>query len=527
MTDTRIDEPADSLSFEDVTAPESASPRTSPIPILYRTEGVLLEEETPGVADAYRVVSTYDAKRCHCGSFVAATQNVNNRNAASWKWCNACIKRKSCREADRCATRAELVARTSSRIVRSGLDRPLGVVLGLAVAGALLFAWQDLVPLALLCAVVAGAVDALLIAVKSPLLGRLAGWHLSSLTRSVVRAGIVVVCIAGTGIGAAPWTTAVVLIAVGVMFACRMLVAHIATLQRTSRDTRVEWANLPGVPSDFQPRATATRAADASTALDVLLWASLLLAALLDSSALVACGAGALAVGESIVLLVAAVPALRARRTRRAAQSAEDLLAVQGALDVLEPRTLFSFSGTDAVPHLGAVVTLVADAAAGSKLLVLREHPQFARHRGASMPVLLLPRGTDTELLDRDSIELVVHGAPSPKNNHLLRRPGARHCLLDLGRLPIQPVSRTYDEIWVTSDERRQEYLALADGFEPDQLVVVPSLHALDEAAARADGSDVAEHQRRIGAVLREATERARRTRRDRAAAALALETAR
>ena len=77
------------------------------------------------------------------------------------------------------------------------------------------------------------------------------------------------------------------------------------------------------------------------------------------------------------------------------------------------------------------------------------------------------------------------------------------------------------------SEERKQEYLDLGDGFEPDQLVVVPSLRALDAAAEHGEAHDVPEHRRAVRQVLHEATERARRTRRAREDAATALETVR
>ena len=135
---------------------------------------------------------------------------------------------------------------------------------------------------------------------------------------------------------------------------------HVATLQGNRRDTRVEWANLPGVPSDFQPRSTAGRASDASTALDGLLWASLLVAMLTAAPAPLLWGAAALVGAELLVLLIAAVPARRARRTRRRAQTDEDLIGVRAALAALEPRTLFSFAGPAAVPPRGAVVRATA-----------------------------------------------------------------------------------------------------------------------------------------------------------------------
>jgi hypothetical protein len=126
--------------------------------------------------------------------------------------------------------------------------------------------------------------------------------------------------------------------------------------------------------------------------------------------------------------------------------------------------------------------------------VVLRERAVLHRLGPTSLPVLCVPGATDFMSIDLSTVRVGLYAANVGKNIHLLRDPGLMHAFIGHGdsdkNASFNPVSKSFDEIWVAGRAGRERYRRADVGVRDDQVVEVgrPQLDRVGRRGPRPAG---------------------------------------
>jgi hypothetical protein len=263
---------------------------------------------------------------------------------------------------------------------------------------------------------------------------------------------------------------------------CRSGYARLVQQARDRLARPLQWRNLdvPGHPADpppFVPPIPPVFGVDGARLI-------LHFDAFIVLGGVIAVGLGTVSVLPTLVALtvVSALTVLAAavRRQRQAdsAPSAEVLgESVLAAIHDLQPEVMVYFSNPHSATYALNVWLPIIDRVSRRTLIVIRE-PGHLRHLSATTtPLVVVRRTVDLERLPLATVRAAIYSTNVIKNNDMLRVPGVRHVFVNHGDSDkvssFNPVARVFDEIWVAGEAGRDRYLAVGEGFRPEQIHVV------------------------------------------------------
>jgi hypothetical protein len=167
---------------------------------------------------------------------------------------------------------------------------------------------------------------------------------------------------------------------------------------------------------------------------------------------------------------------------------------VQSFLDGYRPEVILYFSGGATSAYQVNMWLSTIERLPQRALVVLRERSTLSRLGQTTIPVLCIPGATHLMSLDFADVVVGLFTANVGKNIHLLREPRLMSAFIGHGdsdkNASSNPVSRSYDEIWVAGEAGRERYRRAQVGVRNDQIVHVgrPQLDAVQRSRPRPDG---------------------------------------
>lgn len=301
-------------------------------------------------------------------------------------------------------------------------------------------------------------------------------------------AAIVLLAISGRSAG----VLVTVVLAVFVLTA--LTVAGFVGADRAQRRVlRVGWRNLSVTGVRVSRALLPSRFTDPSRA-------GLLARAVLYVGVVSRClGAGrgfVIAAASLAVLLPAALVASQVLdwlRARGDTSAPEVTSRLADALVVLEPRVALYLSrpgDAAAAGYVAGVWLPVLEELPHRVVVLVREREHLDALATNSLPVVLVERTADLELVRPASITLALYPNHAARNNHLIRLPGIRDVFIGYGDsdkpASASPLARAFDEVWVAGPAGRARYAAAQVGVDDARIREVgrPTLSRVEPTAA-------------------------------------------
>ena len=167
---------------------------------------------------------------------------------------------------------------------------------------------------------------------------------------------------------------------------------------------------------------------------------------------------------------------------------------VQSFLDGYRPEVVLHSSGGAASAHQVNMWLSTIERLPQRALVVLRERSTMRQLGQTTLPVLCIPLAPHLMSLDLADVRVGLFTANVGKNIHLLREPRLMSAFIGHGdsdkNASSNPVSRSFDEIWVAGEAGRERYRRAQVGVRHDQVVHVgrPQLDAVQRSRPRPDG---------------------------------------
>lgn len=167
---------------------------------------------------------------------------------------------------------------------------------------------------------------------------------------------------------------------------------------------------------------------------------------------------------------------------------------VQSFLDDYRPEVVLHSSGGAASAYQVNMWLSTIERLPQRALVVLRERSALRELGQTALPILCAPTATHLMALDLADVRVGLFTANVGKNIHLLREPRLMSAFIGHGdsdkNASSNPVSRSFDEIWVAGEAGRERYRRAQVGVRDDQLVHVgrPQLDAVQHRRPRPVG---------------------------------------
>lgn len=218
----------------------------------------------------------------------------------------------------------------------------------------------------------------------------------------------------------------------------------------------------------------------------------LLLGACLATTSTPIWGLGALSVAGTLLLAISMEHASRSVAERLGAPSMIPL--VQGLLDRQRTEVLLYFS--DSLPSIYQVQMWLStiERLGRPAAVVLRDRAVLRALGPTSLPLLCIPSAPDLMALDLRHVRVGLFPANVGSNIHLLREPGLTSVFIGHGdsdkNASFNPVSRSFDEVWVAGAAGRERYRRADIGVRDAQIVEVgrPQLDGVQQSVERPPG---------------------------------------
>jgi hypothetical protein len=181
----------------------------------------------------------------------------------------------------------------------------------------------------------------------------------------------------------------------------------------------------------------------------------------------------------------------------RAGTRAERVSRLRTALELYSPEVVIFFSAPASGTYALNVWIQTANAFRVRTLIMSKEAGHLLRMEPTEIPVLFAGRARDVEFLTVPSVKVVLHPTTANRVFEIMRLRGLLQIFIGHGDSDkvssYNPYSKVFDEIWVSGPAGVDRYMALGEGFRPDQFVAVGRPQLAEIATVAADGStDVA-----------------------------------
>ncbi|KRE43737.1 CDP-glycerol glycerophosphotransferase family protein [Knoellia sp. Soil729] len=196
-------------------------------------------------------------------------------------------------------------------------------------------------------------------------------------------------------------------------------------------------------------------------------------------------GAG-LTILTSVLVLAASLR--RSRLVLGLPSAKKDNDRLRSAVERLAPQVVVYFSGGVGTTYQLNVWLETLERLPQPTLVLIREAHHLEALTPTTLPIVVAPRATDVELIQTESMRVVLYPTTVIRNNHMIRLPGLRHVFINHGdgdkAVTYSPLHRVFDEVWVAGRAACDRYLQHGEGMRTDQLVVVgrPQLAHIERA---------------------------------------------
>lgn len=300
--------------------------------------------------------------------------------------------------------------------------------------------------------------------------------------RSLVRAGAVIVAVAGTVDRLSRLDLVAVFTALITVHLCLTVYAALAARRIGREATAITWRNLPvdlhdtTVTEGPQPLPDAVLAVLPLDGVRLLAAAEcVLFAGVVVTASRVPIVPLALAVITFATAVLVVAIGWRAWGSRMPLRDS-DTRAVE-AVSALQPEVVFYFSSPASGTYALAVWADVINAMRRPVLVVVRERGHLAGLDAITAPLVVVPTVATMERVVPPSIRVVLYPTNVVRNNEMVRIPGPLHCFIGHGDSDkvgsFSPLNRMYDEIWVAGEAAIDRYRAVDEGIDLTALRAV------------------------------------------------------
>ncbi len=312
--------------------------------------------------------------------------------------------------------------------------------------------------------------------------------------RSLVRAGAVIVAVAGTVDRLSRLDLVAVFTALITVHLCLTVYAALAARRIGRESTVITWRNLPvdlhetTATEGPQPLPDAVLAVLPLDGVRLLAAAEcVLFAGVVVTASRVPIVPLALAVITFATAVLVVALGWRAWGSSTVPLRDSDTQAVE-AVGALQPEVVFYFSSPASGTYALAVWADVINAMRRPVLVVVRERGHLSGLDAITAPLVVVPTVAAMERVVPPSVRVVLYPTNVVRNNEMVRIPGPLHCFIGHGDSDkvgsFSPLNRMYDEIWVAGEAAIDRYRAVDEGIDLTALRAVgrPQLAEIQRA---------------------------------------------
>lgn len=199
------------------------------------------------------------------------------------------------------------------------------------------------------------------------------------------------------------------------------------------------------------------------------------------------------AISAALGVVSCTVSVVRRTLMMRAGTRAERVSRLRTALELYSPEVVIFFSAPASGTYALNVWIQTANAFRVRTLIMSKEAGHLLRMDPTDLPVLHAGRARDVEFLTVPSVKVVLHPTTANRVFEIMRLRGLLQVFIGHGDSDkvssFNPYSKVFDEIWVSGPAGVDRYMALGEGFRPDQFRTVGRPQLAEIATVAADGS--------------------------------------